>query len=80
MADEHGEDAPRDDLPKTLRNRALDAIDDAFIDGVKVRFGALVMNEYGAGLDATLGAFAKGLRDLREAREKALEVITKVFA
>lgn len=80
MADEHGPDAPGDDAPKTLGERALAAIEAAFDDEVKKRFAALCGNEYGPeGLGAALSSFAKGLNDLKECRAKAIPIVQRIF-
>jgi hypothetical protein len=82
MADEHGPDAPDADgaKPKTLAERTAAAIEAAFDEQIKMRFGALSANEYGdGGLGTALGLFKKGLGDLKEAREKALIVVKEVF-
>ena len=89
MADEHGPDAPDlggetarawIDLSKpNLNERIIAAIDDAFIDGVKVRFNAITANEYGEGLGTALAQFKKGLGDLKEVREKSVIIVKEVF-
>ena len=81
MADEHGPDAPRNDdaRPRTLAERAVAAIEAAFDEQMKMRYGAIVANEYGESLSTALGQFKKGLLDLKDAREKALIVVKEVF-
>ena len=80
MADEHGPDAPGDDAPKTLCERAVVAIESAFDEEVKRRFSVLAGNEYlPDGLGGALNAFQRGLGDLKEAREKALLIAQKVL-
>jgi hypothetical protein len=62
------------------RQRAEDAIDAAFDDGIKRLFGVLVLNlTADAGHEEAVKRFASGVGILDEAHAKASEAVERIF-
>lgn len=59
-----------------LKTRAIEAIETAFDDAIKLRFGAFASNAIGQDIPTAAAEFGRGLGSLCQARTQAIAIVT----